>query len=178
MSPSRSSASPRVPGGRPGKATRARHDDADAASWASSPTVRSRMQTQRARDTTPELAVRRLLHAAGLRYRVDRQPLPELRRRADIVFGPARVAVFIDGCFWHSCPEHGNTPRANRAWWAAKLARNRARDADTDGHLVAAGWLPLRIWEHEPAEAAAERVRRIVEQRSRCWTSQRSDRSR
>ena len=85
---------------------------------------------QRTRDTAPELAVRRLLHAMGLRYRVDRQPLPGLRRRADLVFGPARVAVYIDGCFWHGCPEHGNPrPRANSGYWPAKIQRNQARDA-------------------------------------------------
>lgn len=109
------------------------------------------------RDTRPELALRRHLHVAGLRYRVDRAPLPDLRRRADLVFGPARVAVFVDGCFWHGCPEHGNQPKTNEAWWAAKLQRNRDRDADTDRRLLAAGWLPVRVWEHEdPAVAAAD----------------------
>ncbi len=116
------------------------------------------MQSQRARDTAPELAVRRLLHARGLRYRVDRAPLPGLRRRADLVFGPARVAVYIDGCFWHSCPDHGNTPRTNTAYWAPKLARNQARDADTDTRLAAAGWHVLRAWEHEPPHQVADRI--------------------
>lgn len=123
------------------------------------------MQQQRMRDTAPELALRRVLHSWGLRYRVDRAPLPGLRRRADLVFGPARVAVFVDGCFWHSCPEHGSLPRSNTDWWAAKLARNRARDFDTDARLVAAGWQPLRVWEHEAPQSAAERVRAVVQRR-------------
>ncbi|MEU2200619.1 very short patch repair endonuclease [Isoptericola sp. NPDC019482] len=114
------------------------------------------MQLQRTRDTGPELAVRRHLHAMGLRYRVDRAPLPGLRRRADIVFGPARVAVFIDGCFWHGCPEHGRPEtKANPVYWSGKIARNRARDADTDARLAEAGWSVVRVWEHElPSEVA------------------------
>lgn len=141
--------------GRPASARRSPQDTAGS-STASSPQMRRRMQDQRARDTAPELAVRRLVHAAGLRYRVDRAPLPGLRRRADMVFGPARLAVFIDGCFWHGCPEHGNRPRTNQQWWAAKLDRNRQRDRDTDERLQAAGWQVLRVWEHEdPRRAAA-----------------------
>ena len=115
------------------------------------------MAAIRSRDTKPELAVRRLLHAMGLRYRVDRAPLAGLRRRADVVFGPARVAVFIDGCFWHGCPEHGNPrPAANSWYWPAKIARNNARDQDTDQALAAHGWAVIRAWEHEvPGEVAA-----------------------
>jgi DNA mismatch endonuclease (patch repair protein) len=120
------------------------------------------MQDQRARDTRPELALRRLLHASGLRYRVDRAPLPGLRRRADLVFGPARLAVFIDGCFWHGCPQHGVRPRTNEEWWRDKLDRNRRRDQDTDAQLEAAGWRVLRVWEHENPEAAAGKVRAAV----------------
>ena len=126
--------------GRPRTAERTRRSSSAPASTASSPGVRSRMQVQRTRDTAPELALRRLLHAAGLRYRVDRPPLPGLRRRADLVFGPARVAVYVDGCFWHGCPQHGTRPKANTDWWDAKLAGNRARDADTDRRLTDAGW--------------------------------------
>jgi DNA mismatch endonuclease (patch repair protein) len=136
-----------------------------AASTASTPGVRRRMQAQRTRDTAPELAVRRLLHHAGLRYRVDRPPLPGLRRRADIVFGPARVAVYIDGCFWHGCPQHGNQPRANSGYWDAKLAGNRQRDVDTDRRLADAGWHVVRAWEHEPPQAVARRVQQVVASR-------------
>ncbi|WP_415296883.1 hypothetical protein [Cellulosimicrobium sp. SJTW-1] len=86
------------------------------------------MQAIRRRDTKPELAVRRVLHARGLRYRVDFAPLPGLRRRADIVFTRARVAVFIDGCFWHGCPEHGQQAfKRNIDYWPSKIAGNVAR---------------------------------------------------
>lgn len=99
------------------------------------------------------MTLRRGLHARGLRYRVDRPILKgDRRRRVDIVFGPARVAVFVDGCFWHLCPEHGNIPKSNSKWWRAKLERNVARDRDTDGRLREAGWHVLRIWEHELRE--------------------------
>ena len=151
--------------GRPRSATRTPRDASESASTASSAGVRSRMQLQRTRDTAPELSVRRLLHAAGLRYRVDRPPLPGLRRRADLVFGPAQVAVYIDGCFWHSCPEHGNRPIANSDYWTQKLADNRARDADTDARLAAEGWAVLRAWEHEPPQTIAARIAALVAMR-------------
>jgi DNA mismatch endonuclease, patch repair protein len=145
--------------GRPATANRTARDEAAGSSWASSSAVRGRMQRQRTRDTDPELAVRRLLHAAGLRYRVDAAPLKGLRRRADIVFGPAKVAVFIDGCFWHGCPEHGGRPTtANTTYWREKVIRNQERDTDTDAKLTAAGWLSVRCWEHEDPEQVAERV--------------------
>lgn len=153
--------------GRPACATRSRRDTSAADSTASTPGVRSRMQLQRTRDTAPELAVRQLLHAAGLRYRVDRPPLPGLRRRADIVFGPARVAVYIDGCFWHGCPQHGNQPRANSGYWDTKLTGNQQRDADTDRRLGDAGWQVVRAWEHEPPAAVAGRVAAAVGGRHR-----------
>ncbi|MGQ0617216.1 MAG: very short patch repair endonuclease [Acidimicrobiia bacterium] len=115
------------------------------------------MSDQRSADTAPELALRRSLHRLGLRYRVHRQPVPGLRRTADIVFGPARVAVFVDGCFWHGCPDHGRRHHEVNGWyWPDKIARNQARDADTDRRLAEDGWTVLRVWEHEaPADAAA-----------------------
>ncbi len=122
------------------------------------------MVRQRRRDTAPEVALRSALHRSGLRYRVD-FPLPGLRRRADIAFPAARVAVFVDGCFWHGCPEHGSWPKENAPWWREKIEANRRRDRDTDARLRDAGWLPLRVWEHEPAEAAAERVAEAVRAR-------------
>ena len=126
------------------------------------------MQRQPTRDTYPEMALRRLLHAYGLRYRVDASPLAGLRRRADIVFRPARVAVFVDGCFWHGCPDHGSRPtHANPGYWSTKTATNRDRDRDTDERLRAAGWYSVRIWEHEPAESAVHRVVGAVEQQRR-----------
>lgn len=138
--------------------------EGQSASWASSPGVRSRMQKQRSRDTGPEMELRRILHARGLRYRVDVQlPLEGVRRRADIVFGPARVAVFVDGCFWHGCPEHGNpNVRSNTWYWPAKIASNQARDVDTDARLAAAGWQSIRVWAHEAPAEAADWVERTV----------------
>jgi len=120
--------------------------------------VRDRFRRQQARDTAPELALRRLLHARGLRYRVDVAPLPGLRRRADVVFTRARLAVFVDGCFWHRCPQHGTSPRSNADWWRDKLDRNMQRDRDTDRALSEAGWQVLRVWEHEQPETAAKQV--------------------
>lgn len=120
------------------------------------------MQGNRSRDTAPELAVRRLVHAMGLRYRVDARPLPTLRRKADLVFTRRRVAVFIDGCFWHGCPQHHRQPTANSDYWAAKVARNRARDAATDEALTAAGWTVLRFWAHQPPAVVADAVRAAV----------------
>lgn len=125
-------------------------------SWASSPATRAVMQGNKRRDTRPEMEVRRAVHALGLRYRVDARPLAHLNRRADLVFRRAKVAVFIDGCYWHGCPQHGTIARTNSHYWAAKIQRNRDRDADTDARLREAGWAVLRIWEHEePAQAAA-----------------------
>jgi DNA mismatch endonuclease (patch repair protein) len=101
----------------------------------------------------------------GLRYRVD-HPLPfDRRRRADIAFTRAKVAVFIDGCFWHGCPEHGTTPRTNSGFWAEKIARNSARDADTTHRLSADGWSVMRFWEHEDVRAVAEAIARAVRYR-------------
>jgi DNA mismatch endonuclease (patch repair protein) len=123
------------------------------------------MQRQRRRDTKPEVAVRRAVHALGLRYLVDVAPIPG-RRRADMVFSRAKVAVYVDGCFWHGCPQHATEPKANREWWRQKLDRNRERDADTDTLLLAAGWLPLRVWEHEAPTAAARKVAEAVRSRT------------
>jgi DNA mismatch endonuclease (patch repair protein) len=127
------------------------------ASWASSPARRRNMQANRSRDTQPEIAVRRLLHASGLRYRVDVRPVPSLRRRADIVFTRKHIAVFIDGCFWHGCPEHGTREfKTNAIYWTEKIARNTRRDLDTAAHLEREGWTVLRYWEHvHPDEVVA-----------------------
>jgi DNA mismatch endonuclease (patch repair protein) len=120
------------------------------------------MQRTGRRDTSCEMAVRSAVHRRGLRYRVD-HPLPMLRRRrADMLFPRARVAVFVDGCFWHGCPEHASAPRSNGAWWRRKLEANVARDRDTDRVLSEAGWVVLRFWEHEEPEAAAVRIEREV----------------
>lgn len=123
------------------------------------------MERQRRRDTAPEFALRRVVHALGLRYRVDRPPIPGMRTRADLVFGPSRVAVFVDGCFWHACPSHGTLPANNRSWWVAKLDANRARDRSTDEILRQGGWEPVRVWEHEDPAEAALRIRAVVQAR-------------
>lgn len=116
----------------------------------SSAHVSRKMSVLKRRDNDHELAVRRLLHAAGLRYRVA-YPVPGLPRRSiDIAFTRMRLAVFVDGCFWHGCPEHGTSPRSNSEWWGAKLAANRSRDEDTTRWLEGSGWVVLRFWEHEP----------------------------
>lgn len=126
------------------------------------PRTSLRMSRQRSRDTEAEWTLRRLLHARGLRYRVD-AVLPGLpRRRADILFPRQRVAVFVDGCFWHGCPDHKTFPKTNAAWWAMKLARNVERDRETDAHLADLGWNVIRIWEHEDSELAADRVQAAV----------------
>lgn len=130
-----------------------------AESWASSEQTRRSMIGNRSRDTRPELAVRSLVHAAGLRYRVDFSPLSDRRRlRADLVFTRSRVAIFIDGCFWHGCPDHHTVAKTNADFWAMKVARNRVRDDETNVSLREAGWTVLRFWEHEPAVIVAERI--------------------
>jgi DNA mismatch endonuclease (patch repair protein) len=120
------------------------------------------MQGNRKRDTRPEMAVRRAVHRLGLRYRVARRPLPGQRFTADLVFPAARVAVFVDGCFWHGCPEHFTPPRTNASYWGPKIARNQARDAAAMAALQAAGWIGLRIWEHEPPDLAARCIAETV----------------
>lgn len=128
--------------------------------------ARKRMVAQGQRDTEPELAVRRLLHRQGLRYRVDFTVLKKPRRIADIAFIKAKVAVFVDGCFWHGCPEHGTWPKSNADFWRDKIEANRKRDSDTNRRLQANGWVVIRIWEHEDPQEAAERIAVVVRKRS------------
>jgi DNA mismatch endonuclease, patch repair protein len=125
------------------------------------------MQSNRSRDTKPELALRSAVHALGLRYRVAAKPLVGLRRTADLVFPKARVAVFLDGCFWHGCPEHHTVASANAKFWADKVEGNRTRDRDTDSRLLDAGWVSVRVWEHEDPAEAARRVEQAVRGRTR-----------
>lgn len=120
------------------------------------------MARQATRNTSAELAIRRELFRRGLRFRVE-WPIPGLpRRRADIAFTRKQVAVFVDGCFWHGCPRHKGVPASNREWWEAKLARNQARDAETDAHLRARGWAVVRVWEHDEPSRVAEHVARLL----------------
>lgn len=125
------------------------------------------MQAIRSRDTKPERLIRRLVHASGLRYRVAARPLPDLRRTADLVFRPVKVAVFIDGCYWHGCPEHYVPPKTNPGYWSEKVARNMARDRDTDERLTEAGWLVLRFWEHQDSAGCALSIVNTVRERRR-----------
>ncbi|MET9230568.1 very short patch repair endonuclease [Lentzea sp. NPDC003310] len=129
--------------------------------------TRVRMSRQKSRNTQVEIALRQALHAAGLRYRVHLRPMKGVRREADVVFTAVKVAVFVDGCFWHGCPEHATWPKNNAEFWRNKIEGNRKRDLDTDARLAEAGWLAVRIWEHESVEVAAGRVREAVESRRR-----------
>jgi DNA mismatch endonuclease (patch repair protein) len=134
-------------------------------SWASSAGVRACMQANKGKDTKPEVALRSAVHALGLRYRVSTPPLKGFRRTADLAFRKARVAVFLDGCFWHGCPDHHTVAATNAKFWSNKVKQNQERDRHTDRRLTEAGWLSLRIWEHEDPGQAALRVRAVVASR-------------
>jgi DNA mismatch endonuclease (patch repair protein) len=125
------------------------------------------MQRQASRDTEPERELRSALHKRGLRFRIHRRPLSEVRREADVIFPRERVAVFVDGCFWHGCPEHASWPKANAAWWRHKIETNRRRDADTNRRLLEAGWVSVRMWTHEDAEDKASEIENLVRGRRR-----------
>ena len=131
-------------------------------SWATSAAVRAVMRANRGRDTRPERALRTAAHALGLRYRVSTRPLPQLRRTADLVFFRAKVAVFLDGCFWHGCPEHLRPAKINESFWITKITENQQRDQDTDHRLTEAGWTVIRVWEHEDPVDAAQRIASAV----------------
>jgi DNA mismatch endonuclease (patch repair protein) len=112
--------------------------------------------------TTPELRLRCLLYARGLRYRVNRTLPASVRCRPDVVFGPARVAVFVDGCFWHGCLDHASWPNVNGEWWRAKIERTRERDEQITSALGRTGWLVMRFWEHDDPAAIADAVENAV----------------
>ncbi|XKH57859.1 very short patch repair endonuclease [Citricoccus nitrophenolicus] len=131
-------------------------------SWASSDGVRRSMRSNRGRDTKPELRVRRLVHAKGMRYRVNARPIPGLRRTADLLFSKARVIVLIDGCFWHGCSIHYTPPKTNSEFWVSKIQQNRARDAETVALLEAADWTVLRFWEHSDPVDIADAIEEAV----------------
>ena len=125
---------------------------------ATSTEVSQRMSVAKRKDTAPEVALRKELYLRGLRYRIG-YPVPGQRRRTiDVAFVGAKLAVFVDGCFWHGCPEHGTKPRSNSEWWRQKLAANAARDADTTAVLEVLEWRVIRIWEHVPPQAGADVV--------------------
>jgi len=135
---------------------------------ASSTEVRKRMCATPQKNTPIEVMLRSALHKLGLRFRVHKRLIPELRRTVDIVFAGPRVAVLVDGCFWHGCPEHGTLPKkTNRRWWLNKILTNRRRDNDTDLRLTELGWDVLRIWEHEDTTHAARRIAQRVRKKSK-----------
>ena len=120
------------------------------------------MQSNRGKNTLPEVAVRKELFSRGYRFRVNCRPVPNLRRTADIVFSRKKIAIFIDGCFWHSCPRHGTSPKTNASFWREKLERNVQRDRETIQALRKTGWRSVRIWEHETPQQAADRIERLL----------------
>jgi DNA mismatch endonuclease (patch repair protein) len=131
----------------------------------SSPAVAARLSKQSQRDTALELGVRRQLHASGYRYRLQ-VPVPgRPRRTIDVCFPSLQVAVFLDGCFWHGCPEHGTSPKSNSRWWRDKIEANRVRDNDTTQHLHALGWVVVRCWEHDRSADIANVIGRAVDVR-------------
>lgn len=124
--------------------------------------VSDEMRRMPEQSTGPEIKVRQALFKNGFRYRV-KYPVPGVPRRTiDIAFPDRRVAIFVDGCFWHGCSEHRNIPRNNYEWWKAKIEGNRRRDRDTDERLRSAGWTVLRYWEHDPVEKTVEDVRGLI----------------
>ena len=121
------------------------------------------MRAQRERDTGIERQLRTKLHSRGYRYRLHQRLIPESRREVDVVFPRARVALFVDGCFWHGCPEHRTSPKNNASFWREKIEGNVRRDRDTDARLALAGWQVIRVWEHEDPDVAAERVASLID---------------
>jgi DNA mismatch endonuclease (patch repair protein) len=132
---------------------------------ASSMAALKRMQAAKPRDTAPEKAIRSALHRLGLRYSLDVKPVEDLNRRADILFRSLKIAVFVDGCFWHGCPIHGTQAKANAEFWRTKINRNQERDTQTTKYLEQAGWKVIRVWEHEDPILASKKIYRIVNQR-------------
>jgi len=124
--------------------------------------TQNRMRLVKQSGTRCELELRRALHAMGFRYHVNCCPISGLRSKADIVFSRYRVAVYVDGCYWHNCPTHGTRPKNNASWWAEKLERNRERDHKTAVALRNAGWTVIRIWEHEDSAVAARLVADVL----------------
>jgi DNA mismatch endonuclease (patch repair protein) len=135
--------------------------ESDGYPYPTRPGVTAVMKGNRKTDTRPELALRSALHRSGLRFRKDHTVKVDGGRtiRVDVVFPRAKLAVFVDGCFWHRCPQHGTEPKSNTGYWGSKLDRNVERDRETDERLRRAGWEVLRIWEHETVEVGSRRVR-------------------
>jgi DNA mismatch endonuclease (patch repair protein) len=153
-------------GARCWELTQWKYDEAVVARVPDSPGPSRRSANMRAirrRDTKPERTLRSALHRRGLRFRVD-YPVPVAGRspRPDIAFTRWRVAVFVDGCFWHGCPYHATGPKVNASYWGPKIARNVERDAQQAELLLAAGWTVLRVWEHDPIESSVRRITALI----------------
>ena len=133
---------------------------------ASSRAVAGRMRNTRQRDTPLEVAIRKDLFRRGFRYRIHPRLGNTTRARPDFAFMRQRVAVVVDGCFWHWCPMHGTLPERNAGWWGRKLQENVERDQRHEQELQAAGWKVVRVWEHEDATVAAGRIAAILEARA------------
>lgn len=123
------------------------------------------MAAQPSKNTNIELRLRSILHARGLRYRIHLRPVVGHRRTADVVFTRSKVAVYVDGCFWHGCPQHGTWPKRNAEFWREKIETNIRRDRATDAALIEAGWTPVRVWEHDHPLEAADRITALVSRR-------------
>jgi DNA mismatch endonuclease (patch repair protein) len=132
--------------------------DSTRVSWAANERVRNSMRSNRGHDTKPEVDLRSALHRAGVRFFKHRRPLQGLRCEADVLFPRRRLAVFVDGCFWHGCPLHATWPATHREFWEVKLSRNRTRDDFNSRTLTRAGWVVLRLWEHQPLSEMYEAV--------------------
>ena len=124
----------------------------------SSPEVSRRMAATRGWDNRAERVIRSALHRRGLRFRIQCRLIPGSRRTVDIALSRARLAIFVDGCFWHDCPDHGSRPKSNAEWWRRKMRENVARDRDTNQRLQDLGWQVIRVWEHEDPEEATDRI--------------------
>ena len=148
-----------------------------ATSWASSPASRARMIGNRGRDTKPEIAVRKQVHKMGLRFFVQRRPIPTLRRTADLLFPKTKVAVFVDGCFWHGCSIHATSSASNQNYWTSKIVENQIRDVDTTNRLESEGWKVIRIWAHTAPEEAAVMIYDAVQARKLNYDCARQDQS-
>jgi DNA mismatch endonuclease, patch repair protein len=138
----------------------------------SSPETSRRMANVRQTGTDPEVALRRELYRRGLRYRVNYEVMKKPRRVADVAFPWLKIAIFIDGCYWHGCPEHATWPKQNAEFWRQKIETNRLRDADTNSRLLDVGWTVLRFWEHQsPIECAETIAQKIATTRAKQCTS-------
>ncbi|MBV9074358.1 MAG: DNA mismatch endonuclease Vsr [Acidobacteria bacterium] len=129
----------------------------------SSQQASDRLRAARQRDTSPEVLLRSALHRAGVRFQVGVVADKRIKTRPDIVLRSKKIAVFVDGCFWHSCPKHATIPRSNRAWWVDKLRKNRERDRRNRCCLKKLGWRIVSVWEHESVSAATRRILRLMQ---------------